>query len=135
MGVRKLLFVVAFVGLGSIADSASAQVWAYGGNLGWPLHFYQNDRIPYYSLYPPVYYSVPVPRTYGWSPFAYPPGVMTPEIADCQPEVIVNPHVEGSVQRQRGVIRKQPPVDRSASIVRPQVIVNPFATPIHVAAE
>jgi hypothetical protein len=37
-------------------------------------------RIPYYALYPPVYYSYPVARPYGYSPFAYPPGTITPEI-------------------------------------------------------
>jgi hypothetical protein len=135
MIVRKLLVAAVFALFGASANSASAQVWAYGGTLGWPLHFYQNEHLPYFSLYPPVYYSMPVPRTYGWSPFAYPPGVMTPEVAECDPQVIENPHVESSAQPKRGVIRKQPPVDRSASIVRPRLIVNPFVDQIHIAAE
>ena len=37
--------------------------------------------IPYYAMFPPVYYSYPVARTYGYSPFAYPPGTRTPEAA------------------------------------------------------
>ncbi len=40
-----------------------------------------NYRIPYYALFPPVYYSTPVARTYGYSPFAYPPGTVTPSAA------------------------------------------------------
>src|ERR1700742_789907 len=38
------------------------------------------NNVPYYALHPPVYYSYPVPRTYGYSPFAYPPSVMTPDV-------------------------------------------------------
>jgi hypothetical protein len=54
--------------------------WNYGcGPWGYfPPGGYYPERIPYYSLYPPVYYSHPVPRTYGYSPFAYPPGIFTP---------------------------------------------------------
>lgn len=48
---------------------------------------------PYFSLHPPVYYSVPVPRTYGYSPFAYPGSVPTPDV-QLGPEEIVNPYVE-----------------------------------------
>jgi hypothetical protein len=48
---------------------------------------------PYFSLHPPVYYSVPVPRTYGYSPFAYPGSVPTPDV-QIGPEEIVNPYVE-----------------------------------------
>lgn len=47
---------------------------------------------PYFALHPPVYYSVPVPRTYGYSPFAYPGGVPTPDV-ELGPEEIINPHV------------------------------------------
>ncbi len=34
----------------------------------------QHTGVPYYALYPPVYYSHPVKRTYGRSPLAYLPG-------------------------------------------------------------
>lgn len=46
---------------------------------------------PYYAIHPPVYYSTPVPRSYGWSPFAYPPSVPTPE--PVKPAVFQNPFV------------------------------------------
>ncbi|NOY43592.1 MAG: hypothetical protein GXP26_17365 [Planctomycetes bacterium] len=51
------------------------------------------QNVPYYAAFPPVYYSAPVPRTYGYSPFAYPPGTMTPEIVAVVPLEISNPHV------------------------------------------
>jgi hypothetical protein len=51
-------------------------------------------HIPYYALFPPVYYSHPVPRTYGYSPFAYPPGVMTPDVGPAVGAVeYLNPYV------------------------------------------
>ena len=74
---------------------------------------------PYYALHPPVYYSAPVPRTYGYSPFAYPGTVMTPEIA-LGPEEIVNPHVDPE---------EVPPPAQEASdktAAAPQVIHNPY---------
>ena len=58
-----------------------AAFYGFNGGAG-PYNLYDNERVvPHFMLYPPVYYSIPVPRTYGWSPFAYPPGMMTPEIA------------------------------------------------------
>jgi hypothetical protein len=54
---------------------------------------YADDPIPYYTLHPPVYYSTPVPRTYGYSPFPYPPYVMTPEVVSQAPKTIDNPYV------------------------------------------
>jgi hypothetical protein len=122
-------FAVALFGLSSDhISSASAQGYLYNGLLGWPNGFYQNERIPYFSLHPPVYYSAPVPRTYGWSPWAYPPGVQTPEIADCDPLNVENPHVEKSSSsvKPRGVHRPAPATDRNASYRSPQVIYNPY---------
>ena len=50
--------------------------WGYG--YGGAYSTYCTESVPYYSLNPPVYYSYRVARTYGYSPFAYPPGVLTP---------------------------------------------------------
>jgi hypothetical protein len=62
--------------------------------LGYPYDQFRLQNIPFYSLYPPVYYSQPVARPYGYSPFAYPPGFTTPEpVAVEAPKVMVNPHV------------------------------------------
>ncbi len=64
--------------------------WACGGGI---LDDGRND-IPYFSLHPPVYYSYPIARTYGYSPFAYPPYVITPPVADdTGPAEIINPYV------------------------------------------
>ena len=67
---------------------------------GWGLMSpYASGRVPtppYFALHPPVYYSQPVARTYGYSPFAYSGDVRTPEVAgDCCPEpyTMVNPYV------------------------------------------
>ncbi len=49
---------------------------------------------PYFALHPPVYYSYPVPRPYGYSPYAYPGTVMTPEWKPAAPQEIINPYVE-----------------------------------------
>jgi hypothetical protein len=137
---RQLVYAtlaVALFGLcGSQTSSASAQGYLYNGNLGWPNGFYQDERIPYFSLHPPVYYSAPVPRTYGWSPWAYPPGVQTPEIVECDPLTIENPHIESSSSKPKpsGVQRPTPAADRSASYRAPKLIHNPFFEP-QVAGE
>ena len=86
---------------GFAAGEAQAQCGgAYGyGGLGYydvgRLYQVLSQNVPYYSAFPPVYYSAPVPRTYGYSPFAYPPGTMTPEIVETvSSEEIINPYVE-----------------------------------------
>ncbi len=85
---------------GLAAGEAQAQCGGmYGGGLGCydvgRLYQVLSQNVPYYSAFPPVYYSAPVPRTYGYSPFAYPPGTMTPEIVETvSAEEIVNPYVE-----------------------------------------
>ena len=62
--------------------NASGQYDGYGGHYAWwgycwPEN-YVVDTPPYFAVHPPVYYSYMVARTYGYSPFAYPPGVLTP---------------------------------------------------------
>ena len=55
---------------------------------------YSQDRIPYFAQHPPVYYSYVVPRPYGYSPYAYPGTVMTPERpAVVKPVMLINPFV------------------------------------------
>jgi hypothetical protein len=78
---------------------------------------YAGYRIPYFTLHPPVYYSVPVPRTYGYSPFAYPPGTMTPEISPTQPVVIQNKFVPK---------KSSVPATRDRVAQTPLRIANPF---------
>ncbi len=54
---------------------------------------------PYFALHPPVYYDLPVPRTYGHGPWAYPPYMTTPEIVDPLPEIIQNKFVPQPVKQ------------------------------------
>ncbi|HET6879726.1 MAG TPA: hypothetical protein VFI31_06215 [Pirellulales bacterium] len=116
------LLIVAGATLGVFADDARAQVAGapyalgygfFGNGLYGSLY---NDRPPYYALFPPVYYSYPVPRPYGYSPFAYPPGFMTPEFEQIQPKEVMNPYVPRKPVGQ--------PKERTASV--PQVYHNPF---------
>jgi hypothetical protein len=74
-----------------------------------------NQSIPFYALYPPVYYSYPVARPYGYSPFAYPPGVATPETPPAAAQYL-NPYVP----------QKAEPKGVSERIAGPRVYVNPF---------
>ena len=98
----------------------------FAGTNGMILNPLLYNNLPYYALHPPVYYSYPVPRTYGYSPFAYPPGVMTPEAAGVQPLEIINPYVP--TPQEKPVSAKK---DRTAAVTaqpEPLVIVNPFVS-------
>jgi hypothetical protein len=91
-------------------------------------------NVPYFALHPPVYYSYPVPRTYGYSPFAYPPGVMTPDVAYCEPLEIINPHVENTDAKPTATSK----TDRSAAtrqVPEPLVVINPFVAPNQTVAQ
>jgi hypothetical protein len=108
------------------------------GDYGWDIaELYRElfNNLPYFALHPPVYYSEPVPRTYGYSPFAYPPGVMTPEIvSEPQPVTINNPYVPTT--KPASTEAKSP--DRSAAtsaVPEPLVIVNPFVSPARSVAK
>ena len=103
-----------------------------GGGYGWDIaELYRElyNNLPYFALHPPVYYSEPVPRTYGYSPFAYPPGTMTPDVISApQPVTINNPYAPATTPAKAEVKSS----DRSASsssAPEPLVIVNPFVSP------
>lgn len=66
-------------------------LWHYGY---FRPNMYSRDQVPpYFALHPPVYYSYPVPRTYGYSPYAYPPWIMTPKAPKPEPIVVPNKFV------------------------------------------
>ena len=122
-----LLLAVALLGYEPEAAQAQPGPYpqAYGGftwadGYGW-YWLYGQQRLPYYSLYPPVYYSYPVPRPYGYSPFAYPPGVATPELKlrPVRPKKVSNPFVTPQPQTP------QPPRTAGAKRIR-----NPFVVPV-----
>ena len=93
---RRTLFPACFaVALAAWGATPNAQAGDghYGYYPGWRYSIYTTESIPYFAEHPPVYYSQPVPRPYGYSPYAYPPGVMTPEPKP-QPKITINPHVK-----------------------------------------
>lgn len=99
--VQMLVFAMA------IGASAASAVAGCGGWGGWGLYSnysgYTREYIPYFAQNPPVYYSYPVPRPYGWSPYAYPPGTMTPEMqfeAAPTPVTIQNPYFKPEVKSE-----------------------------------
>ena len=133
--MRRLLICVtamAAISFALAAEATACDGCDYGYGYGW-LYNSLRYEVPHFAAYPPVYYSYPVPRTYGYSPFAYPPHVMTPEIVgESKPVTITNPHVPST--QQKPVKAK---TDRTAAIsapVEPLTIVNPFAAPSQAVA-
>lgn len=129
----QLLGLIALALAISTASAAKAQMCG-GGGCGWGgydlgyLYGSLDYNVPYFAAHPPVYYSYPVPRTYGYSPFAYPPYVMTPDVTeDSAPIEITNPYVPSSKQEQ-----PQSPSDKTASHSKhhpePLVIDNPYVS-------
>ena len=133
---RIVLAAVAAVALTSAGQSARAQSGGYGYGMGfWDvgnLYRVLADRVPYYAAFPPVYYSMPVPRTYGHSPFAYLPTHETPEIEQCTPVAIVNPYYRGHATVDDSAPAAVESNDRMTSqsvASEPLVIHNPFYRP------
>lgn len=126
MNIRGKLYLAcgllaAWSALGSAAQAqAPNYLYLFGMGRGLP-YSNGNEHVPYYSLYPPVYYSMPVPRTYGYSPFAYPPGYMTPEVDILpEPKTIINPHAS-----QKSEPTKAKVLD-GRTTQAPKLILNPF---------
>lgn len=128
---QKLALIVVLFAIGTIGlmgSTAHAQDGPWGCYGGWAYGYLYSNldyKIPYHAAYPPVYYSYPVPRTYGYSPFAYPPGTMTPDIVEpvAEPVTIVNPYVEQAAEEA------EPADDSIAShpaTPQPQFILNPY---------
>jgi hypothetical protein len=136
--IRFALFAAVAAAIALAAETASAQEvgirYYTGDQYGFGLdRAYASGRIPtppYFAIHPPVYYSYPVPRTYGYTPWAYPSYVMTPEIkAPVAPAMFENPHVKPETT-------STPKKMKSAShkAAAPQVIDNPYVTNIRSAS-
>jgi hypothetical protein len=102
LGVLLVAFLAAIGNRAQAIDGPYFAAYGYYGAYDSP--GYATPYPPYFALYPPVYYSHHVARPYGYSPFAYPPGIMTPEsrreprqepepAASRAPLRIVNPYV------------------------------------------
>lgn len=102
----------------------SAPWWGYQG------YGYANRKtIPYFALHPPVYYSHPVARPYGYSPFALPPGMQPAELkAASKPEMLINPHFKPKKLKNKEESKEDKPsaVGPTAKI---RIIENPFYRP------
>ena len=120
---------------GLVAGEANAQCGGACGGMGgfgmggyWDigrLYSVLAQKVPYYAAFPPVYYSAPVPRSYGYSPFAYPPGTMTPEVVETvSAQEIVNPYVEQTSVEMPAA--EEDKVTKSSNAPAPLVVMNPF---------
>jgi hypothetical protein len=149
MNAKLILIGLAGVILLMPIGTVNGQDWGYGSNwgFGWPAGCWSGDTIPYFALFPPVYYSYHVPRTYGYSPFAYPPGVFTPSYEiltvagrntlaagrqssarqDRPPLRIDNPYVEHSAGSGGAVSHSSPP--RQPKIVYPAAMARRAGEP------
>ena len=107
--------------------------YAYFGGYNWGFQRYaltNNQMPPYFAMFPPVYYRAPIQaRTYGVSPFAYPPCNCRPTVAAVapEPEVIDNPHVKPDPDAKPMPKPKKSANGKTAR-VEPQVIFNRFVT-------
>jgi hypothetical protein len=116
-----------------VAGDAKAQYgmnagcgYGYGFDVG-QLYRVMADNVPHFAAFPPVYYSAPVPRTYGYSPFAYPPGTMTPELAaEAQPVEIVNPHFKPTATTSTEAAEDKV---TQAEVTQPLLVMNPYVSP------
>ncbi|HQU45732.1 MAG TPA: hypothetical protein PK867_23160, partial [Pirellulales bacterium] len=114
-----VLALVVWAAVGTVAEAqVGGTPFALGyGFSGNGLYGMMNSQPPpYYAVFPPVYYSHPVARPYGYSPFAYPPGYITPSVGPVPPKEVANPYVPRE--------RKASTTDRTAAA--PKVFVNPY---------
>ncbi|MEQ8790432.1 MAG: hypothetical protein RIC55_29320 [Pirellulaceae bacterium] len=115
----------------SAASAQSPAIFGYGyGN--WGSYRGANSRIiPYFAEHPPVYYSYPIPRPYGFSPYATPPFLLPAElqVSQPQPEEIVNPYFKPEAEEgdETGEATEASD-DRRARTAQRGVISKPFFT-------
>lgn len=124
-------------GYGGLAGGCGGYDWAYGVGIGGlynGLDRYSDYRVPYFAAHPPVYYSHPVPRPYGYSPFSYPPHVLTPEVCEpAAPLTINNPYVPSS----ESPASESKTDDETVSVPAanaPLMVVNPYVVESKLAS-
>jgi len=103
MNARLAVWVIyaslAFLGMVRAADASGGPYFCYRTAVTCPIAWqstYAYEHIPYFAQHPPVYYSYPVRRTYGHSPYAWLPVVTARAYRPCKaPVVLRNPYVAG----------------------------------------
>ena len=101
--------------LGSAARAQNPYLYSYGyypwlGGAGW-------QDLPYYALFPPVYYNGVTPRAYGHSPVFYGLDAGQYEAQPSQPAVVIN---------QFATSRVTVPTPAEAAGPAPLLIKNPY---------
>ena len=137
MNFRRLaVTLLALAIVSAWADARASEPWfGCGAPCGYPFYAqYGHEHIPYFALHPPVYYSYPVARTYGYSPFAYPFGSPTPEIEMAPPKVEKKPEPKTTLNpfvRETSV--KEASHAEHAAPAEPKVVYNPYVAAPRVA--
>lgn len=116
LGFRGFRGAVPFFGGGF----GSAYGYGNDGNLLYRLG--QIPVPPYFALHPPVYYSRPISRPYGDSPFARQPAPASHYDVNVKPAVVINPYYKKAPEKT-----KDAAWEKTAS--KPHFIANPFYTP------
>jgi hypothetical protein len=139
--VRVSLAVAALAFVVLASQTARAQSpcgWGgggWGGGFGWATGYDWRANaqiIPYFSQHPPVYYSYPIPRPYGFSPYAALPGMIPAEMQFApKPQEIVNPYFQPSDENKAPEAeapegQAQPPATTTGDRTARRMIVNPY---------
>jgi hypothetical protein len=111
---------IMLVGLAAMALCAVSG-WAYGQieAYGWPYvpywvrpaeSVYYTETAPYFALRVPVYYSYRVARTFGYSPYPYPPEVVAPGTYSPRPLSVQNPYAQTEGEEGSEAAQPTPPL-------------------------
>jgi hypothetical protein len=134
--IRTACLAAAAAFLLAAPSTASAYWGCYGGcGYPWGYNYTYNYGVgyvpppPYYSVFPPVYYSPHITaRHYGASPFAWPAGMQPITYVPWRaPTVIRNPNVKAPAEKPDGIAKAGKP--------QPMMIENPYvagAAPVQI---
>jgi hypothetical protein len=102
----------------------------YGFNFGYDWRA-NAQVIPYFAQHPPVYYSYPIARPYGFTPYAVPPGVIPAEMQIApQAQEIINPYFKPKAEEAPAPsdppATVDPPATTTGDRTARRMIVNPY---------
>jgi len=133
--IRRLSIAALLLVAGALLSPSEAHAqWGWMGYNGYNGYngvgvysIYDQDRLPYFALHPPVYYSKPVPRTFGYSPFAYPGWVPTPALPQSyEPVTVVNPYVDQAPAADQPAPTSAPPAAAPPAVKGSTLKVGPL---------